>query len=140
VIASAAGTSRLKGTRSASSASFMRALPLHFFSQLRSVAVFLASASSAFFFFALRSPSTPRARPSPICSHARARTPRYVQTKGLPLLVLGGGGYSLRNVARCWTYETAVVLGEGGCSSFVSLFFCFIRAHLVHSCFSLLQT
>ena len=37
---------------------------------------------------------------------------RYVQTKGLPLLVLGGGGYSLRNVARCWTYETAVVLGE----------------------------
>jgi len=37
---------------------------------------------------------------------------KYVQAKGLPLLVLGGGGYSLRNVARCWTYETAVVLGQ----------------------------
>eukprot|EP00803_Ostreobium_quekettii_P006739 evm.model.scf_462.1 EVM.evm.TU.scf_462.1 scf_462:1241-5962(-) len=23
-----------------------------------------------------------------------------------PLLVLGGGGYTLRNVSRCWTYET----------------------------------
>ena len=23
----------------------------------------------------------------------------------------GGGGYTIRNVARCWTYETAVALG-----------------------------
>jgi hypothetical protein len=30
----------------------------------------------------------------------------------LPTLILGGGGYTIRNVARCWTYETAVVLGE----------------------------
>lgn len=28
----------------------------------------------------------------------------------LPLLMLGGGGYTIRNVARCWTYETAVAL------------------------------
>ena len=34
--------------------------------------------------------------------------------------MLGGGGYTIRNVARCWTYETAVALnceianGEGG--------------------------
>ena len=27
-------------------------------------------------------------------------------------VVLGGGGYTIRNVARCWTYETAVVLDE----------------------------
>ena len=33
-------------------------------------------------------------------------------TYSLPTLVLGGGGYTIRNVARCWTYETAVVLGE----------------------------
>uniref|UniRef100_A0A673B497 Histone deacetylase n=1 Tax=Sphaeramia orbicularis TaxID=375764 RepID=A0A673B497_9TELE len=26
------------------------------------------------------------------------------------LLMLGGGGYTIRNVARCWTYETAVAL------------------------------
>jgi histone deacetylase 1/2 len=29
---------------------------------------------------------------------------------GLPVLVLGGGGYTIRNVARCWAHETAVVL------------------------------
>merc|ERR1712194_877758 len=28
------------------------------------------------------------------------------------MLVLGGGGYTLRNVPRCWTYETGVLLGE----------------------------
>ena len=25
-------------------------------------------------------------------------------------MLLGGGGYTIRNVARCWTYETAVAL------------------------------
>ena len=25
-------------------------------------------------------------------------------------MILGGGGYTIRNVARCWTYETAVAL------------------------------
>ncbi|BFY99924.1 hypothetical protein BsWGS_02964 [Bradybaena similaris] len=36
----------------------------------------------------------------------------YVKSFNLPLLVLGGGGYTKRNVARCWTYETAVLLEE----------------------------
>jgi len=27
-------------------------------------------------------------------------------------MVVGGGGYTLRNVARCWCYETSVLLGE----------------------------
>ena len=31
---------------------------------------------------------------------------------GLPMLVLGGGGYTIRNVARCWTYETSLLLNE----------------------------
>jgi hypothetical protein len=31
----------------------------------------------------------------------------------LPTLILGGGGYTIRNVARCWTYETAVTLDLG---------------------------
>eukprot|EP00488_Nonionellina_sp_1-RS-2012_P001877 TRINITY_DN3257_c0_g1_i1.p1 TRINITY_DN3257_c0_g1~~TRINITY_DN3257_c0_g1_i1.p1 ORF type:complete len:371 (+),score=93.29 TRINITY_DN3257_c0_g1_i1:112-1113(+) len=33
---------------------------------------------------------------------------RYIKSFGLPLLVLGGGGYTLRNVARCWCYETSI--------------------------------
>ena len=32
-----------------------------------------------------------------------------VRDLGLPLLVLGGGGYTVRNVARAWTHETAVL-------------------------------
>ncbi|KAH7976580.1 hypothetical protein HPB52_016549 [Rhipicephalus sanguineus] len=35
----------------------------------------------------------------------------FVRRYNLPLLQLGGGGYTIRNVARCWTYETAVALG-----------------------------
>jgi histone deacetylase 1/2 len=37
---------------------------------------------------------------------------RFVKSFGIPLLVVGGGGYTVRNVARCWAYETAVLLGE----------------------------
>jgi len=36
----------------------------------------------------------------------------FVRSFNIPILVLGGGGYTLRNVPRCWTYETAVLLGE----------------------------
>ncbi|KAH8925557.1 histone deacetylase [Atractiella rhizophila] len=35
---------------------------------------------------------------------------RFVKSFNIPLLVLGGGGYTVRNVARCWTYETAILL------------------------------
>ncbi|KAF2737687.1 hypothetical protein EJ04DRAFT_510122 [Polyplosphaeria fusca] len=31
---------------------------------------------------------------------------RYVKTFGVPVIVLGGGGYTMRNVARTWAYET----------------------------------
>lgn len=37
---------------------------------------------------------------------------KVVKEFNLPLLVLGGGGYTKRNVARCWTYETGVILNE----------------------------
>jgi len=30
----------------------------------------------------------------------------------VPLLVLGGGGYTIRNVARAWAYETGLLLGK----------------------------
>ncbi|KAJ3028895.1 Histone deacetylase 1 [Rhizophlyctis rosea] len=36
----------------------------------------------------------------------------YMKSFNVPLLLLGGGGYTIRNVARAWTYETAVAVGE----------------------------
>jgi acetoin utilization deacetylase AcuC-like enzyme len=36
----------------------------------------------------------------------------FMKSFQVPLLVLGGGGYTIRNVARCWTYETAVLTGS----------------------------
>jgi len=38
---------------------------------------------------------------------------RYVLSFNLPTLVVGGGGYTVRNVARAWSYETAIVCGHG---------------------------
>ena len=35
---------------------------------------------------------------------------QFVKSFNIPMLVLGGGGYTIRNVSRCWAYETAVVL------------------------------
>ncbi|XP_030844545.1 histone deacetylase 3 [Strongylocentrotus purpuratus] len=36
----------------------------------------------------------------------------YVKQFNVPLLVMGGGGYTVRNVARCWTYETSLLLND----------------------------
>lgn len=38
---------------------------------------------------------------------------KFTKSFGVPTLVLGGGGYTIRNVARCWAYETSVLLGKG---------------------------
>ena len=35
----------------------------------------------------------------------------FVSRFDVPLLVVGGGGYTVKNVGRCWTYETAVLVG-----------------------------
>ena len=36
----------------------------------------------------------------------------HMKTYNVPLLVLGGGGYTIRNVSRCWAYETAMLIGQ----------------------------
>ncbi|EKD18154.1 histone deacetylase RpdA/Rpd3 [Drepanopeziza brunnea f. sp. 'multigermtubi' MB_m1] len=36
----------------------------------------------------------------------------FVKSFNLPTLVLGGGGYTMRNVARTWAYETGILVGE----------------------------
>jgi histone deacetylase HOS2 len=35
----------------------------------------------------------------------------FTKRFNLPLLILGGGGYTPRNVSRLWAYETAVAIG-----------------------------
>lgn len=35
----------------------------------------------------------------------------FVKKFNLPLLILGGGGYTIHNVSRCWTYETSILVG-----------------------------
>ncbi|EMS54283.1 putative histone deacetylase 19 [Triticum urartu] len=37
---------------------------------------------------------------------------RFMRSFNVPVLLLGGGGYTIRNVARCWCYETGVALGH----------------------------
>lgn len=37
---------------------------------------------------------------------------RYLRSFNVPLIILGGGGYTVRNVSRTWAYETAVCVGE----------------------------
>jgi len=44
--------------------------------------------------------------------HGHAECVKFVKSFGTPTLVLGGGGYTIRNVARCWAYETSVLLGR----------------------------
>ena len=34
---------------------------------------------------------------------------RHMKNYGLPIMFLGGGGYTLKNVARVWTYETSII-------------------------------
>lgn len=41
-----------------------------------------------------------------------AQCVEFFKNYDVPLLMLGGGGYTIRNVARCWAYETSCVVGE----------------------------
>ncbi|KAJ6244563.1 histone deacetylase 2 [Anaeramoeba flamelloides] len=36
----------------------------------------------------------------------------FIRNLNKPLLVLGGGGYTIQNVARCWAYETSLLIDE----------------------------
>ncbi|PWN98521.1 hypothetical protein FA09DRAFT_329575 [Tilletiopsis washingtonensis] len=36
----------------------------------------------------------------------------FVKSFNLPLLLLGGGGYTMRNVSRAWAYETGLAAGQ----------------------------
>ena len=36
---------------------------------------------------------------------------KFVKSFNKPLLMLGGGGYTMRNVSRAWAYETGLAAG-----------------------------
>lgn len=47
---------------------------------------------------------------------------KFVKAFNKPLLLLGGGGYTMRNVSRAWAYETGLAAGvELGSGSVLSL-------------------
>ncbi|KAL3837122.1 hypothetical protein ACJMK2_022503 [Sinanodonta woodiana] len=51
-------------------------------------------------------------KPSAIVMQCYGKYVEMMKIWNLPIFLLGGGGHTTKNVARCWTYETAVVLGE----------------------------
>lgn len=46
-----------------------------------------------------------------ITMHGHASCVQFLRQFNVPLILLGGGGYTVKNVARTWTYETACALG-----------------------------
>jgi len=45
-----------------------------------------------------------------LTTRGHARMVQHVRSKRIPLLVSGGGGYTIHSVARVWCYETATLL------------------------------
>ncbi|CAK5280898.1 unnamed protein product [Mycena citricolor] len=43
--------------------------------------------------------------------HGHAACVQFLRQQNVPLVLLGGGGYTVKNVARAWTYETACAIG-----------------------------
>ncbi|KAH7887373.1 hypothetical protein F5I97DRAFT_1859942 [Phlebopus sp. FC_14] len=46
-----------------------------------------------------------------ITMNGHAHCVQFLRSFNVPLVLLGGGGYTVKNVARTWTYETACALG-----------------------------
>ena len=43
--------------------------------------------------------------------HGHGACVKYIKNKNIPMLITGGGGYTLWNIPWVWTYETSVALG-----------------------------
>lgn len=57
----------------------------------------------------------------------------YVKSFGIPMVVVGGGGYTVRNVARAWTFETAVLLNEQLPEGNISLLNCWCASSCTYA-------
>eukprot|EP01054_Gregarina_sp_Poly1_P008067 Gregarina_sp_Poly_1__8066@NODE_463_length_8191_cov_61_524372_g377_i0_p3_GENE_NODE_463_length_8191_cov_61_524372_g377_i0NODE_463_length_8191_cov_61_524372_g377_i0_p3_ORF_typecomplete_len478_score57_90Hist_deacetyl/PF00850_19/2_8e89_NODE_463_length_8191_cov_61_524372_g377_i065387971 len=49
-----------------------------------------------------------------VSTKGHAACVEFVKSFNIPLLLLGGGGYTIKNVARAWLYETSVALDHQG--------------------------
>ncbi|KAH0785413.1 Histone deacetylase 1 [Histomonas meleagridis] len=47
-----------------------------------------------------------------LTTRAHGECVRFMKGFKIPLLVTGGGGYTVRNVARCWAYETSILVDQ----------------------------
>jgi len=47
-----------------------------------------------------------------LSTHGHGECVNHMLKYGVPTILLGGGGYTITNVSRCWTYETAVALNK----------------------------
>ncbi|POY73559.1 hypothetical protein BMF94_3497 [Rhodotorula taiwanensis] len=52
-----------------------------------------------------------RLGPLNLSMRGHANCVQFIKSFGLPLLLLGGGGYTIRNVARTWAFETGLAAG-----------------------------
>jgi histone deacetylase 1/2 len=46
-----------------------------------------------------------------VTMRGHAHCVQFLRKQNIPLILLGGGGYTVKNVARTWTFETACALG-----------------------------
>lgn len=53
-----------------------------------------------------------RLGPFNLSMRGHANCVNFVRSLGVPMMVLGGGGYTIRNVARTWAFEAGVCNGE----------------------------
>ncbi|GMT07778.1 hypothetical protein PENTCL1PPCAC_29952, partial [Pristionchus entomophagus] len=44
--------------------------------------------------------------------HGHGACVRFFRSYNIPMMMVGGGGYTPKNVARCWTYETALAVNK----------------------------
>jgi histone deacetylase 1/2 len=46
-----------------------------------------------------------------VTMQGHAHSVRFVRDMNIPFILLGGGGYTVKNASRTWAYETACALG-----------------------------
>lgn len=64
-----------------------------------------------------------RLGPFNLSMRGHANCVQFVKSFGLPLLVLGGGGYTIRNVSRTWAFETGLAAGQELGAGRINVFF-----------------